>query len=341
MKNIWVIENSVFDFFNVFFADTISILSGYPKMACNQPLRIKNKIIENSMKGFLHEELFQKNDWETKIVIRIINYLREIDLIDIEMSTWVLNKSGYSNHELVTQFKQNIYFGNINMMVTKAVTLPYWLLDSDFQELMIKFSNKIEEIIELIEAFEKMANQEKTRNIGNQIITLSREWRLVQNIRLLRCIMQKGIQKALSEDVEEILDERNPYEWLTDGFNQRIDDLIDKSRTLAPQSSIKILHSAFRYKPRTIQSCSLFFELAINYEKLQKWDEAIDAYTQMLYVAPPNGIGLFYRAKIFIKLNRFSEAKKDLETALLLPNNHIYILSEEQKNEIRTLLQKM
>lgn len=337
MKNIDVIQNSVFDFFNIFFVECIAILSGYPNKACQQPLEIKNSMIENSMKGYLIEENFQKNDWETIFINEIMNIMHEIDLIDIVMSTWVMDKTGHTTQELFTQYKQNIHCGKINEMMTKESTFPVWLIESDFQELILIMTKKIEKIIDLIEIFEERAIQ-VNNNILNRAITLSRDWKLKQNIKLLRCIIEKGIKKALLENVEVILNEKNPYEWLYDGFSQKVDDLIDKSRTLEPKMSIKLLHSAFRFKPKTVQSCTLFYELANNYEELQKWEEAIESYTQMLSVAPPNGIGLMNRAKIYLKQNRYAEAKNDLEDALKLPNIHLYLLREEDKEEIQKLL---
>jgi tetratricopeptide (TPR) repeat protein len=74
------------------------------------------------------------------------------------------------------------------------------------------------------------------------------------------------------------------------------------------------------------------------YENLERMEEAIDAYTKMIEVAPPNGVGLFYRGMILHQLGRDAEAKRDLEQDLSLPPLHIYVLDEKQKKEAENLL---
>lgn len=328
---IWAISQTLLQY-------SLSIRVGYPNYAVNKNafVGVKESINQRARQALIKEDFEEEH-----IFFYLLNQLAEdFDLfsrIDIQAGKWLLERNPVTSKDLWEKFNSEVHLAEIDEMVQKGVVFPTWLEDPVYQGYLSQVVPIIEKILNTIETIEDEILL-SPKNNRNEAVLLSYEWQLRQKVKFLHLVMQKGIQQALPDILEIKQAERNPLSWMTEGFNQRIDDKIDEATASDPEAAIRILKSAFRLKPKTVQACRLYYDLAMNYENLARWEEAIDAYTKMNEVAPPNGVGLFYRAKILHQLGRDAEAKRDLEQALSLPPLHIYVLDEKQKMEAEELL---
>jgi tetratricopeptide (TPR) repeat protein len=340
MKDITEFRWNVRIFFEMLSVYIISGLAGYPDHALNKSFYREMAFLDQRMLQVLIAEDFEVNHSLLILVNELKGYLEDFDRTDARMGEWLLKKNRISTKELWKRWHVEIHFGIFDEMVKKGAIYPDWLEEPAYQEYLQQAILIIEKILNIFEAIENQILVLRTIK-KNEAVILSFESRIRQKTKFFRWIMQKGIRQAFPEILTAIQTEKDPLGWLTEGFNQRIDDMIDESAALSainPKAAIRVLEKAFQLKPKTSQACQLYFSLAMNYEELEKWEEAIDAYSKMLEVAPPNGVGLFYRARIFHQLGRDAEAKRDLEQALSLPPLHIYVLDEKQTIEAKKLL---
>jgi tetratricopeptide (TPR) repeat protein len=304
-----------------------------------------NKNAFVGFKEFIKQDVWQlliKAGFEDQdIFFSLLNQLAEdldtFSRIDIQAGNWVLQQNRITPKDVLKRFTSEIHLAVMEDVIRKEVVFPSWLEEPEYQKYILQAVPVIEKVLNSLEAVEDHI-QAFPQNNQNIAVILSNEWELKQNIKFLRIIIQKGVPQALPEILEIMQTEKNPLGWMIGGFNQRIDDKIDEAAASEPEEAVRILKSAFRLKPKTVQACSLYYNQAMNYENLEKWEEAVEAYKKMNEVAPPNGVGLLYRAKILHQLGRDAEAKNDLEQALALPPLHIYVLDQLQRKEAQDLL---
>jgi tetratricopeptide (TPR) repeat protein len=336
MKNLTDFRGDIWSISQTILQYSLAIRVGYPNYAVNK----------NAFVGFEEEidqrarQLLIKEDFEDDhIFFFLLNQLAEyfdvFSRIDIQAGNWLLQRNQVAPKELWKKFKSEVHLAAIDEIIQKGVVLPNWLEDPEYQEYLLQAIPILERILNTVETIEDQILL-FPKNNQNETVLLSYEWELRQKLKFLHLVMLKGIEQALPDILEIKQTERNPLGWITEDFSQRIDDKIDEAAATDPEEAIRILKSVFRLKPKTVQACSLYYDLAMNYENLERWEEAIDAYTKMNEVAPPNGVSLFYRAQILHHLGRDAEAKMDLEQALSLPPLHIYVLDEEQKKKLKT-----
>jgi tetratricopeptide (TPR) repeat protein len=331
---IWAISQTLMQY-------SLSIRVGYPNYAVNKNAFIG---VKESINQRAWQVLIMEDFEDDHIFFNLLSQLAEnfvlFSQIDVMASKWLLEKNSVTPQNLRRKFNSEVHLAAIDDIVDKGVVFPPWLEDPVYQEYLLQVLPIIEKILRTLETIEDEILL-IPKNNRNDVVLLSYEWQLRQKLKFLHLVMQKGVKQALLDILEIKQAERNPNGWITEDFNQRIADKIDIAAASDPESAIRILKSAFRLKPKTVQACRLYFDLAINYENLEKWEEAIQAYTKMLEVAPLNGIGLFYRAKILHRLGRDENARRDLEQALALPALHIYVLDERQKREAETLCREL
>lgn len=85
------------------------------------------------------------------------------------------------------------------------------------------------------------------------------------------------------------------------------------------KQAIKILVKLIDDKSSNRINCSLW--LAICYRKTGKHIEALQLLNMLLKESPKNYEALTCRCKIFIRLNRYDEALKDIETCISIDQN--------------------
>jgi len=338
MKDITNFRGEIWSISQTLIQYSLSIRTGYPNSAVNKNafVGVKESINQRAQQA-LKKEDFEDNHIFFFLLNQLAEYFDLFSRIDIQAGNWLLRQNQVTPKDLWKKFEFEIHLAAIDEMIQKGVVLPNWLEDPEYQEYILQVVPYIEQILDTVEAIEDQILLFPQHN-RNKVVLLSYEWELRQKLKFLHLIMQKGIQQALPDILKIRQTESNPLGWITEGFNQRIDDKIDEAAASDSEDAIRILKGAFRLNPKTVQACRLYYDLAKNYENIERWEEAIDAYKKMNEVAPPNGVGLYYRAKILHQLRRIAEAKRDLEQALSLPPWHIFVLDEKQKKEAENLL---
>jgi len=329
---------AIFDRLSYYF---LRIECGYPNGAINKPI---SRIID-SIVIVLKEVENTSDDKNIQLVSNfrkdLFYILDEIRVIDDEMSNWLENKSKIRKKELFTKCKKDVFLGNLDEIVNYGVIIPNWKNEDEYiyflkktniliTSMLQKFSNCLSVLILLCE------------NLDNNGALLSREWEMKKRITYFQWIILKGINLAIVDIRKDKIVNINPFEWMNEVKDQRVFNIIDKAESYSDlNKTISLLEHAFVYKPCKTQACTLYYLLGKNYEDLGKWEDAINAFSKMLLVAPPNPVGLYHRAKLYYKNRFLSEAKKDLEIALSLPEYHLYLLTEEEKREAMKLIHEI
>lgn len=340
MRDVTSFRWDVWTYFLTLSQNFLSIFSGYPNSAVNNPYKSHMEGYTKILRQDLIREDFEDNHIFYILLDELYGNLEDFGRLDMYMGDWLLQQNLVTSKELVTRYDFEIHRGIFDKMAQKGVIFPGWLEASEYQEYLLQATPIIQNILKTIEIFEDQILV-FPKSGKNETVILSNEWELRQRIKFFRWIAQKGIRNTFPDILETLQAEKNPLGWIKEDFSQRISDKIDEANASDPKEAIRILRSAIRLKPVPVQACTLYYSLAMRYEDLEKWEEAIEAYTKMLEVAPPNAVGMFNRAKIFHRLGRDEEAKQDLEEAISLPPLHIYVLSEEDRQEAQNLLNEI
>lgn len=338
MYDVNSVRGNMPHFFRDFLAYAVSIFSGYPNRAIKKPANRLTGFIKPYLIQLLCSEGFNDEHILLQLGNRLVLDLDNFYAIDDVTGYWLLEKTGTASSDLFVRCRKEIQCGILDNMIEKGATFPNWLEDQVYQEYLEKAIQIVEQTLRDIEIFEdQLLAFRKVDDEEGPL--LSYEWEMRQNIKYLRWIMQKGIRQAFPEIIQNKREEQNPLGWITVRRSQRIKDKIDKANSFFDhKKAVKLLKSALQLKPQPIEACNLYYNIAMQYEELENWEEAIEAYTQMLTVVPPNAVGLLYRAKIYHHLGRDIEARKDLEEALSLPPLHLYVFDNEMKREAQSFL---
>jgi tetratricopeptide (TPR) repeat protein len=321
-------------------SDSVSLLCGYPNYSMNPD--IVEGFIPFLETDFRDRILEGQSQFKTKPIKDTINMITEctefIDL-DAKASEWVLKQYKGNPDKLLKECIQNISHGRLSEMIEKGeIFLPKWFENPEYQALINKPKEIVLRLLESIEKLQISLIQADTRYEEGDGILLPYEWRVRQEIKYIRWIIKQGIQSAFPEIIANSQQEKNPFGWMVEKSSQRVYSIVDKSFSKSGEEAQKLLQKALSCKPSTAQACNIYYLLGMGYEDLGENEKAIEAYSNMLSVAPPNGIGLFYRGRILFQLGRYKEARRDFETALNLGQDHIYLLNENDKREITVLL---
>lgn len=318
----------------------ISFLSGYPNFAIGKDVNSITDVIENDLKKSIDCNQDSQYHQVVLLLSRIQNQIQEFYTIDKQAGEWVLLSTKRSQRELFKQCKNEVQVGILEKMIEADLKYPEWLDLPNYQKFIYLGIPVFKEYLQCFKDLGELILH--IRKIGSfEGLFLSNEWVIGQDIECLQLIFRDGIKAAIPEIIQKKKSEANPLAWMQEQFSQRVDDMLDESQSYQVEKAIWILKDAFRYKPNSIQQCQLYYQLACNYEDREMWNEAIDSYTQMLSVAPPNGVGLFFRAKIKHLLGKNIEAKMDLEQALSLSPLHVFILDEYQRRDAKKLLDEI
>lgn len=319
---------------------SVSLLSGYPNYSIN-PDRVKGFIpyLETHFRDRILEGQSQFKTEPIKDTINLITECTKLMGIDEEASKWVIKQYKGNPDKLLKECIGNISIGILSDMIEKGeIYMPKWFDNPEYQKYINMAKEIIPNMLESVEKIQISLIQADTRYEEGDGFLLPYEWGVRQEIKYIRWIINQGIQSAFPEIIANSQQEKNPFGWMIEKSSQRVNSIVDKSFSKSGEEAIKLLLKALSSKPSTAQACNIYYLLGMGYEDLGENEKAIEAYSNMLSVAPPNGIGLFYRGRILFRLGRYAEARRDFETAMGLGQDHIYLLSENDKRDITGLL---
>jgi len=109
---------------------------------------------------------------------------------------------------------------------------------------------------------------------------------------------------------------------LTDqSFDQRADDLIDMADEAEATQAIALLTEALKYVGSSrYMAYKAHFGLGMRYQELNKHQQAVDEFTKAIEILEPNALILLWRGESFIALGDFDLARKDIEEAVVYPD---------------------